>query len=316
MGRILAKLGFAFAIKDNTNRTFFLNRKSAIHWLKRHGKQLPENSSAHKVIAQLKEFGNGLMLRDNLFPTDMIQHIAHFLLPKDLSQLGSVSRKLNQAAKHTLYSPQEMIYNLDHYIERSNKITKAYAPLAKYFLNLMDKPEFLLRLSIETKFSLLKCLIKIEIIVKKILTRGTSPLGNEVRSRILEVTPMLIKGFFDKEDSLIALWKVIYESSFFDGGYMLVSAITMLRSKEELRIAIQSIPDGTEIRKQGYLRALICGIRIERSEWKNQVPDDIVKELLQELNINPIDENLDPISGQDLGFVLGDYAFRRDQLGF
>ena len=54
-GWILALFGWAICLKDEKNRTVYLNRKSAIHWINRNEKQkIEEKSSAKKVVDRIK----------------------------------------------------------------------------------------------------------------------------------------------------------------------------------------------------------------------------------------------------------------------
>ena len=129
IGWLLNKLGFAIALKDSHNKTFYLNKKSAIHWLNRHGTQLSDKTAKSKIFFHIKELANAFILGELGFPKEIAGHICHFLLPADLAHLGQVNRGLNAAGKQALYDPKEWAYNLNHFLEQAKKALAAIQPV-------------------------------------------------------------------------------------------------------------------------------------------------------------------------------------------
>lgn len=121
IGWILHKLGFAIALRDSQNKIFYLNKKSAVHWLNRHGNQIAENATNKEIRSIFRSVVGEHILGDKLFPREVAKHICHFLLPEDLAQLR-VNKQLNAIAEDTLFSPDEIAYNLNHFIQKAKAI--------------------------------------------------------------------------------------------------------------------------------------------------------------------------------------------------
>ena len=116
LGWILKIFSLAISIKDVHNKTFYLNRKSTIHWLQRHGQNLSISTHPSKVVKCLQD---ALPAPFKTLPNDMINHIASFITNWDKKNLKLISKQFYEARSVQWFSGNKIADRLHKVIKWS-----------------------------------------------------------------------------------------------------------------------------------------------------------------------------------------------------
>lgn len=162
VGWILKVFGYAIALKDDNNVTFYLNRKSTIHWLQRHGiPNLEENTNGSEVVRLINKAvaivlptqvpnlqePNASSLQSNTWgkfedlPEELRRKIYADIPDKDIGKLVQVSRKMEEtilgqalARQFKVYLKSKNFRDLKQFLEKNIDTKLSWNTVSRFTL--------------------------------------------------------------------------------------------------------------------------------------------------------------------------------------